>query len=377
MIYVTTRQKIKEHQITWLDLIQNIEPENTEVQDGSAGTITRVYEEIPERLLETINVPAMIETLKKFNQSHENLFSAERKSLYRRFYLPKKTGGLRPIDQPNDELQNALEELRIILSDRFGLLYHTAGFAYIKKRSTTQLVRKHQQNESNWFYKTDVSGFFPSTTLDFAMRMLSMIFPLSEIYKIEEGKRELKKAISLGFLNGGLPQGTKLSPYLTNLISVPIDHRLFNDLAHRRYVYTRYADDIHISCVQSFDPDKMTAYIKRVFKEFGAPWELKPEKTHYGNRKGHNYMLGVCLNKDNNITVGYKTKQIFHAMTNNLIMDWKHKKYWSPDEVQHYVGLLSYYKMVEKEYFTNLIYHYEKKYNVNIKEIIKQMTSLS
>lgn len=377
MIYVTTRQKIKERQITWLDLIQNIEPENTEVRDGSAGTITRAYEEIPKRLLETIDVPSMIETLKKFNQSHENLFSAERKSLYRRFYLPKKSGGLRPIDQPNDELQNALEELRIILSDRFGLLYHTAGFAYIKKRSTTQMVRKHQQNESNWFYKTDVSGFFPSTTLDFTMRMLSMIFPLSEICKIEEGKQELRKAISLGFLNGGLPQGTKLSPYLTNLVSVPIDHKLFNDLAHRRYVYTRYADDIHISCVQSFDPDKMTAYIKRVFKEFDAPWELKPEKTHYGNRKGHNYMLGVCLNKDNNITVGYKTKQIFHAMTNNLIMDWKHKKYWSPDEVQHYVGLLSYYKMVEKEYFTNLIYHYEKKYNVNIKEITKQMTSLS
>ena len=377
MIYVTIRQKQKEKQITWLDLIQPEEiVENSLIKDGSAGTITHVLPEATKQLLDSINVPAMIETLRKFNTAHEDLFTADRKSMYRRFYIPKANGGLRPIDQPNDALQNALEELRIILTDKFGVLYHTAGFAYIKKRCTMQMVRKHQVNESNWFYHTDVSGFFPSTTLDFTMRMLEMIFPLSEICKKPEGKAELEKAISLGFLNGGLPQGTKLSPCLTNLVCIPIDHKLFNELAHHRYVYTRYADDIHISCIQSFDADKMTNYIKKVLKEFDAPWELKPEKTRYGNRKGHNYMLGVCLNKDNNITVGYKKKQLFHAMTNNLFQDYLHDKYWAADEVQHYTGLLSYYKSIEEDYFNNLINHYQKKYQVNYKQIIKAMTNL-
>lgn len=377
MIYVTVRQKIKEKQINWLDLIGEEEiPVSDFSSCGSAGTITRMLNEATPELLRKINVEEMINVLKRFNDSHENLFKADRKTLYRHFSIPKKTGGLRPIDAPCDELQNALDELRIILTEKFGVLYHTAAFAYIPGRSTIQNVHKHQVNESNWFYKTDVSGFFPSTTLDFTMKMLSMIFPISEICKVDEGKEELRKALSLGFLNGGLPQGTRLSPTLTNIICIPIDHRLFNELAHKRFVYTRYADDLHISCQQKFDPEKMTAYIRKVFKEFGAPWILKQEKTHYGSRKGKNYMLGVVLNADNDIKVGYRQKKLFKAMTTNLIMDWKHNKPWPADEVQQYAGLLSYYKMVEKEYFDNLVEHFNNKFSVNLKQIVKELTSI-
>ena len=188
MIYVTTRQRPKEKQISWLDLIGEEEIKVSDfVCDGSAGTVTRTLEKATPELLARINVPEMINVLKRFNESHKDLFDADRESLYRHFSIPKKTGGLRPIDAPCDELQNALEELRIILTEKFGVLYHTAAFAYIPNRSTIQLVRKHQVNESNWFYKTDVSGFFPNTTLDFTMKMLKMIFPLSEICKSEEG----------------------------------------------------------------------------------------------------------------------------------------------------------------------------------------------
>lgn len=377
MIYVTTRQKPKEKQISWLDLIGEDEIQvNDFVCGGSAGTVTRVLEEATPDLLRGINVQEMINILKRFNNSHKNLFDADRKSLYRHFSIPKKTGGLRPIDAPCDELQNALEELRIILSEKFGVLYHTAAFAYITNRSPIQNNMKHLKNESNWYYKTDVSGFFPNTTLEFTMKMLKMVFPLSEICKSEEGYNELKKALSLGFLNGGLPQGTKLSPWLTNAISIPLDHKLFNELAHKRFVYTRYADDLHISCVQKFDPEKMTQYIQKTFKEFGAPWILKPEKTHYGSRKGKNYMLGLCINAENNLTVGYRQKKTFKAMTTNLIMDYKHNKPWPADEIRQYDGLRSYYKMVEKEYFEELVNHFNEKFKVDLESIIKKLTSI-
>ena len=378
MIYITTRQKSKERQISWLDLIND---ENDTInmfsEPGTPGTITRVYETVPEKFMKKINTEQMIQTLKKFNAFHEDLFSKDRKSLYRHFAIPKKQGGLRQIDAPNDELQNALEELKIILADKFGVLHHTSAFAYVTGRCTVQEVRKHQVNESNWFYGTDCSGFFPNTTLDFTMKMLEMVFPLSEICKTEDGKNELRKALSLGFLNSGLPQGTKLSPYLTNVIMIPIDHRLFNELAHRRFVYTRYADDMHISCVQKFSKEKMTAYIEKVFREFGAPWILKPEKTTFGSRKGRNYMLGVCLNAQNNITVGYRAKATFKAMTSSLILDYKHGHYWPLEDVQHYRGLLSYYEMVEKDYFSNLIKHFDEKYNCDTKTILKRLFSLS
>ena len=380
MIYVTTRQKEKEKQISWLDLIE--EDESVLVSSlgttGSAGTITRMLPEATPELLSKINVDYMINVIKKFNEVHEELFTKERNSLYRYWFIPKKSGGgMRRIDAPCDELQNALDEIRIILTEKFGVLYHTGAFGYVKGRSTIQTVRKHQVNESNWFYHTDASGFFPNTTLDFTMKMLKMIFPLSEICKVDEGYKALRKMISLGFLNGGLPQGTKLSPTLTNVICIPIDHKIFNDLAHKRFVYTRYADDIHISCVQKFDEDRMTKYIQGVFKSFGAPWELKPEKTHFGNKAGRNFMLGICLNKDNNITVGYKTKAVFKAQTTNLILDWKAKKYWPHDEIQQYSGLLSYYKMVEKDYFEQVIERLNNKFHVDLKTILKNYYSLN
>lgn len=377
MIYVTVRQKTREKQISWLDLIGEEEiPVSDFATEGSAGTVTRVLKEATPELLRGINVEEMINVLKRFNESHQNLFEADRKSLYRHFSIPKKTGGLRPIDAPCDELKFALAELGMILSERFGVLYHTAAFAYIENRSTVQLVRKHQVNKSNWFYKTDISGFFPSTTLEFAMKMVKIVFPLSEICKVEEGYNELKKALSLGFLNGVLPQGTPLSPKLTNIIAIPIDHRLFNELAHKRFVYTRYADDLHISCQQKFDPEKMTQYIRKVFKEFGAPWILKPEKTHYGSRKGKNFMLGVVLNANNDISTGWRNKKLFKAMTTNLIMDYKNHKPWPADEVQQYSGLVSYYKMIEKDYFEDLIEHFNQKFNVNLKSIMKQLISI-
>jgi len=377
MIYITMKQKPKENQITWLDLLSEDLTMNDMVTPGAAGTITRTLDEATPELLSRIDVPAMINRLKRFNEAHQNLFEADRKSLYRHFNIPKRTGGLRPIDAPCEELKLALSELVMILTEKFGVLHHTAAYAYIKKRSCPHLVRKHQVNESNWFYKTDVSGFFPSTTLEFAMRMMRMIFPLSEICKDKEGYKELEKAISLGFLNGVLPQGSPLSPALTNILCIPIDHRIFNELAHKRFVYTRYADDLHISCVQKFDPDKMTEYIKKVFAEFGAPWTLKPEKTHYGSRKGSNWMLGVMLNADNNITVGYRNKATFKAMTCSLIQDYKHNKHWPVDDVQQYLGLLSYYKMVEPEYFDALIHRFDDKFHVDTKRILKQLTSVS
>lgn len=371
MIYVTTRQKEYEKQLTWLDMIE--EKYLTAVnRTGTAGTITRTMEQASPELLNKINVPGMIRTLQRFNERHKDLYDTPKEKLYKHYNIPKKTGGWRPIDEPCSALQNSLQELKEILVDQFGVLYHTAAYAYVPGRSIVQNNRKHQINESNWYLKTDFSGFFPSTTLDFTMNMLSMVFPLSEVCKDPVGREELRKALSLGFLRDSLPQGSKLSPTLTNCLMIPVDHKLFNALAKKRYVYTRYADDIHISCVQKFNYQKMVQFIRDTLKEFDAPYQIKDEKTHFGSRKGRNFCLGLLINADNNITVGHQKKRLFKAATNNLIMDWKHHKYWDIADLQHYSGLLSYYKMVEPEYFKNLIRHFNTKYHVNVSAILKQ-----
>lgn len=373
VIYYTVKQKPASEQTTLLDLLKyDMLPKNRKYGSIS-GTITRTLEAPTGEMTKVTSVQQMKTILMRFNSRHEALFEKDRHTMYRHFTIPKRTGGLRKIDAPCEELQNALRELKYILSEQFDVMYHTSAFAYVKNRSITQAVEKHQKNASNWFLKTDFSGFFPSTTLDFAMKMLGMVFPLSELCKDAEGKEALRKALSLAFLDGGLPQGTVLSPSLTNMIMIPIDHALFNEFAHHKCVYTRYADDIHISAVEHFDKNKMIQIIRDTLKKFDAPYKIKDEKTHYGSRSGKNWMLGCMLNKDNNITVGFRRKKYWKAMTSNLIMDYKHGKHWERDDVMHYQGLTSYYLMVEPEYFKEWINNFEEKYNVNWKMVVKQM----
>ena len=375
MYYITTMQFRKPRQLSWEDIIMDKLSMNdfTNDKSNSTATVTRKYETIDKEVLKRISVPLMISWLKQFNGDNEKLFIADRKSLYRSFKIPKATGGFRQIDAPCDELQEQLRRLARFITDDCGVLYHTSAFAYVKGRSIVDCVAKHQKNNSMWFLKTDFSGFFPNTTLDFMMKMLSMVFPLSEICKNNEGFYELKKAISLAFLNGGLPQGTVISPLLSNIQMIPIDHKLFNELAQRKIVYTRYADDIHMSAQEMFPWKDIVKLIENTLKEFDAPWEIKKEKTHFGKKAGRsaNWCLGLLLNKDNNITVSYKKKNYFKAALCSFILDTKNRKYWDLGDVQHLRGQLSYYTMVEPEYFKKIVKEQNKKWNVDVQDMFR------
>lgn len=365
MIYITSK-RTHLRQLTWEDILFADTTNFTE--DDGSKTITHVVENIPEKYINMINVSGMINRLKQFNIKYNDMIYANKEVLYRTFYIPKASGGMRRIDAPNDELKFALTELKNILENEFKVLYHTAAFAYVKGRSIVDAAKKHQSNESNWYMKTDFSGFFPHTTKEFVMKMFSIIYPLNLIMENKEGKNEISKALDLCFLNGGLPQGTPVSPTLTNIICIPIDHALFNHFAHKRIVYTRYADDMQFSCVQSFEQEEVINTVNEVLKKFDAPWTLKREKTHYGSRAGRNWILGLMVNKDNEITIGHARKKEYKAMLCNFAVK---PEAWDLDDVKRLQGLTSYYKSIEPEYIKYLIEQASKKFNCDIEYRMK------
>ena len=372
MPYIVTRQFPAPKQVSIDDILSDIDNQDVHVRHVTkGGTMTRVVDYVRYDIVRQMNIPGLIRKLREFNAIHEKLFEVDRKSLYSEFYIPKKSGGLRKIDAPNEELKAALRELKAIFEDDFNMLYHTSAYAYVKNRSTIDAVKRHQANVSKWFLKTDFSNFFGSTTLEFTMKMFSMIFPFSEVVKSEEGNAELEKALSLAFLDGGLPQGTPLSPAITNTIMIPIDHRLANYFAEKQMVYTRYADDILVSSKVDFKYREAVEFINKVVRdEFGAPFLIKPEKTRYGSSAGRNWNLGVMLNKDNEITIGHQKKKQFKAMICNYINDAKRGVRWDLNDVQVFRGLISYYIMVERGYIVHTIIEYNKKFNVNLMKMI-------
>lgn len=374
MVYITVMQSPIYHQMTLEEfLFQNFQAQ-TILNTNVSNTRTYAYETVSEHFTSRIDTDALIRKLVRFNDQTEALRAQERSTLYETFHIPKKSGGLRRIDAPKPELMNALRNLKTIFEEDFHALYHTSAFAYVKNRCTVDAVKRHQKNNSKWFGKLDLHDFFGSTTLDYVIKMFSMVFPFSEIVKFPNGEAELRKALDLAFLNGGLPQGTPLSPLITNVMMIPVDYKLanaFHDFDKQRFIYTRYADDFIISSKVDFDVHRVEKLVVDTLHEFGAPFTINESKTRYGSSAGRNWNLGVMLNKDNEITVGHKKKRQFQSMLYNYITDKRKGISWPREDIQTMQGLHSYYRMVEPETIDAIVKHTNEKMETDVLRLIK------
>lgn len=374
MVYITVMQSPIYHQMTLEEfLFQNFQAP-TILNTNVSNTRTYAYETVSEHFTSRIDTDALIRKLARFNEQTEALRAQERSTLYETFHIPKKSGGLRRIDAPKPELMNALRNLKTIFEEDFHALYHTSAFAYVKNRCTVDAVKRHQKNNSKWFGKLDLHDFFGSTTLDYVIKMFSMVFPFSEIVKLPNGEAELRKALDLAFLNGGLPQGTPLSPLITNVMMIPVDYKLanaFRDFDKQRFIYTRYADDFIISSKVDFDVHRVEKLVVDTLHEFGAPFTINESKTRYGSSAGRNWNLGVMLNKDNEITVGHKKKRQFQSMLYNYVTDKRRGISWPREDIQTMQGLHSYYHMVEPETIDAIVKHTNEKMETDVLRLIK------
>lgn len=377
MPYIVTKRVRRGYQMTFDDLLDpNFDLKAHRMID-TPHTFTAYREAIPARLKEQIDVGELISTLQEFNRRTAYLHEGDREMWYRSYCIPKRSGGLRPIDEPCKELKEAISFLKYLFEDKFCALHHTAAYAYVHGRSNVDMARYHQAANSHWYAHFDFSNFFGSVTPEFTMQMLSQIFPFSEVCQTHA--EELSRALDLCFLRGGLPQGTPISPMLTNLIMIPLDAALYKRCKQKDLHYSRYADDIVISGYRKFDPKLCEADIQDVLKMFSAPMKLNVKKTTFGSRAGRNMVVGLLINKDNEVTIGSRKRNIFRAMVHNFLRDYLAGNPWSLEDTQHLVGLHSYYLNVNPADTKGIIQKYNEKFHCDFekiwKTIIKEATA--
>ena len=378
MPYITVPVSQKFHQISFDDILNGMNESVFERQmENTHDTKTVFRNSTPQRLLDNTDFDGMIAALEKFNEKYITLINTEDKfTLYRSFKIPKRSGGLRQINAPLEDLMNALRELKYLFEKRLYASYHTAAFAYVKGRSTIDAVKRHQRNKSRWFLKLDFHDFFGSSKPEFIIAQLETIFPFNEIIARPNGREALVKALSICYLNNGLPQGTPISPTLTNLFMIPIDHYIAKTVREMtpHLIYTRYADDIILSSDLAFNwREVQDTIVDIVANKFHAPFSLNTTKTRYGSSAGRNWNLGVMLNSDNQITIGHSKKKVFKAMLFSFMNDEKNNRCWSLEDTQHLQGLISYYRMVEKDTINAIIKSYSEKFNKDVEQTIKEV----
>jgi hypothetical protein len=157
------------------------------------------------------------------------------------------------------------------------------------------------------------------------------------------------------------------------MVMVPIDHEITEKLHnHNRhhFVYTRYADDITISCKEKFNPGEILGIIERIFKDFNVPFRINDEKTRFGSTAGRNYHVGLILNKDNQISLGHEKNNKFRAMIFNFCTTGDE---WELKDVYKMMGLISYYKSIEPDFVEKVLDKYSIKFNFDILTKAKNM----
>ena len=275
------------------------------------------------------------------------------------FQIPKKGGGSRTIVAPGNYLKISQQHILHRLQKRIKVLEHDAAYAYVEGRSIKSALMVHQANDSKFFLKVDIEKFFDNCTTELLQSKLSVVYPFNKY-----PKDVLTKLINLATLNGVLPQGMPLSPFLTNILMVPFDYTFSWYCKQKGLIYTRYADDILISSKEDFSFETVINKIHSIFEKLDYPFKLKESKTRYGTRNGRNWNLGLMLNKDNQITVGHvkkkELKTIIYKIVNNEII---------PDD--HIQGTFAYLKQIEPVYFNHLDQYCTRVYNKSLVDILK------
>ncbi len=211
----------------------------------------------------------------------ENLedFVAHKKKYYKIFTIRSKRK-LRKICSPIESLKTIQKKI-LRMTDEEELLPYVHGFIIGKSPKTNAMNHVGQRIVSSY----DIVDFFPSTTSDMIVKSLSGYIVDHEVAKI---------IASIATLDGGLPQGSPLSPFLANVAFKSADLKLNKLALNNAGTYSRYADDFTISSSDRGIYD-LERYIKGIVEDAG--YKVKDAKTRHQSVKIAQVITGLTVNR--------------------------------------------------------------------------------
>lgn len=274
--------------------------------------------------------------------------------------IRKKNGGKRSITIPSWNLKiiqywTTINYLRKLPNSRFSTAYHK-GASILKNAS------KHV--DGNYFIKLDIKSFFTSITSEM------FIESLQKDYQKDPHNIVLKELLdatqNIHFLNSLFYKnicviGFPSSPYIANYILKNFDEKVFEKLENEsekigKFSFTRYADDIFISCEKKGNRKLIYNIIKTTLaNEFNGKLELNEEKTKKTTKKGGSTIItGILICSDGRITLPRKYKDHIR-----LIFSLYKKGKLTKETPVSLIGHLNYIKSVDPIFYNKI---YEKYY---------------
>ena len=273
---------------------------------------------------------------------------------YRRFQIPKKTGGLRLISAPMPRLKRAQEwVLRNILEK---VAIHDAAHGFRQGRSIVSNAAPHAAAEV--VVNLDVEQFFPTITfrrikgvfhsLGYSEQVATVLALLTSEPTIQEV--ELDGVLyHVAGPERFLPQGAPSSPALTNIICRGLDARLARIAEDLGFRYTRYADDMTFSGSGPArgNVNRLLSRVRHVVEQEG--FRVHPDKTRVLRRGRRQEVTGLVVN--HRVNIPRATLRRFRAVLYQIERDGPAGKHWGggPDVLASIEGFANFAAMVDPE----------------------------
>ena len=323
------------------------------------------------------NNKELISFLEKDMQTYIDVFklSEKKNEYYREFKIPKRKGGFRYLIEPVEHLKTCQQRILGYLTDYLKIIPHNASHAFTKQRDAFTNAEVHK--ESDYIIKFDFADFFPSITKDILKKQLLNLSHFVEINKLYP--KFLDNLIEIATYKDCLPQGSPLSPYLSNLVMVDFDYTIYDNMKKGlipHYRYSRYADDLTFSASYPGKLKELMMSIQTILLEkYDNKIKLKEEKTQVLSVKGKCFITGIKVNKDHNLTFGHEKKsQLKHDICNMLIKFQNNTL--TKEEAQSTLGLVSYMRRIEPEYTDYICNKYLKKFKSRETTLAKHLKSI-
>lgn len=206
--------------------------------------------------------------------------------MYTIFKIPKRRGGFRTIEQPDDDLMN---EQREILRDYLQEELRVSPFAHAFQAYKNIVTMAMGHVKKKWVSCIDIEDFFPSITRPkFRYQQLDneKLNKCFHDFNDKKGSR--------------LPQGSPTSPFLSNVYLHDFDWRMAW-LSHRfKCDYSRYADDIVFSGNSIRSNQKLIIIATKMLKQYYA-LKVHPQKTKHMHKNRRQMVCGIIVNEKLNL----------------------------------------------------------------------------
>lgn len=235
----------------------------------------------------------------------------------REVLIPKPNGGQRQLGIPTVKDRLVQQAISQVLSKRYDPIFSDQSYGFRPARNAHQALHKagaYVKSGKDWVVDIDLAKFFDEVSHDRLLWLLSTRIGDKRLLKL------IGRFLRAGIMQGGLanqrvkgtPQGSPLSPLLSNIVLDELD----KELERRGHQFVRYADDLIVltGCKESaervmgslcsFIEGRMRLKVNREKSRIARPDEL--------NFLGHSIFLNgdLGLSKESEKRFKIKLKQL-------------------------------------------------------------------